>query len=49
MKNTLLKIFVTKNHSTFLIDELVVSLLSGCAAPSGTNYSPIINVQGIQF
>jgi outer membrane lipoprotein SlyB len=38
-----------KNFAVLVIGSLAVSLLSGCAAPSGANYRPIVDTQGVDF
>ena len=38
-----------KIFTAFVIGATAVSLLSGCAAPSGANYRPIVDTQGVDF
>ena len=38
-----------KNLTILAVAASLISLISGCAAPSGANYRPIIDTQGIDF
>lgn len=38
-----------KRTLPLVIGVSVVSLLSGCAGPSGANYRPIVDTQGVDF